>query len=257
MKMSYKKYIAIAVLLLTIPMVVMATDDEKKRAIDVGFHTGMDIGAAVPYPISRLSDGSYKFTAVPKLSPVLGVSFTHNINNSFSWSVEATYKTVGIDAQTWVSNQRFTIEYNPVTYQYFTGTADAIMNFSMLEAPVFIRYSTKNQKNTVMLGGYYAWIVKGHFLTTAKKGTLTSEPLEDDYPLTTGELVSAPVDMPLDEYLGNWDVGWIVGYERPIVKDIYFGARFIMGVHDIFKTKCLEYEMWHMRGGIVLSWKPF
>ena len=255
--MSYMKNITIAVLLLFITTTVMATDEGKKKLFDFGVHTGLDIGAAVPYPISRLSDGSYKFTAVPKLSPALGISLTHNINNSFSWSVEATYKTVGIDAQTWVKDQRFTIEYDPLTYQYFTGTADAIMSFSMLEAPLFIRYSTKNQKNTFMLGGYYSWIVKGHFLTTAKKGTLTSEPLEDDYPLTSGEIVTAPVEMPLDDYLGNWDVGWIIGYERPITKEIFFGARFIMGVHDIFKTKCLEYEMWHMRGGIVLSWKPF
>lgn len=249
--------IAFVVLLSSIFVSGYAQDKRQKSPFDIGVHLGLDLGAAVPWPISRLSDGSYKFSAVPKISPAIGASLSYNITDNFTLSVESTYKTVGIDASTWVKNQRFTIDYDPVTYQYFTGTADAYMSFSMLEVPLFVKYNFNDNKNTVMIGGYYSWIIKGRFETIAKKGTLTEEPLDDDYNLTPGEIVYEPVSMLLDDYLGHWDSGWMIGYERRVFNEVYFGARFMMGLHDIFKTKCLEYEMWHMRGCFSVAWRPF
>lgn len=235
------------------------TDDEadKLSPFIFGVHMGLDIGAAVPWPVSRLSDGSYKFSAVPKLYPALGLSGTFIIDDHFSLSVEGTYKTVAIDAATWVENQRFTIDQATSTYQYFTGTADALMSFSMLEFPLYCKYTFNNGKHGIFVGGYYSRVFKGRFESIAKKGTLTEEPLSDDYSLTSGEIVNTPVSMVMDEYLGVWDAGWLIGYEHKLFKEISIGARFMMGLQDIFETKCLEYEMWHMRGSFVISWHPF
>ena len=239
---------------------INADDSSVPEKFILGIHTGLDLGAAVPWPVTRLADGSYKFSATPKISPQLGISYTMIFSRRLSASVEVTYKTVAIDANTWVKNQRFTIDSNPEhpKYQYFTGTADALMSFSMIEVPLYLRYTFKRDRNRIILGGYYSYILKGRFNTIAKKGVLNPDfPLEDDTQLDEGSIVTAPVGMQMDDKLGHWDIGMVVGYERKILNRLNFGARFMMGFKDIFDEKCLEYAMWHMRGSFVLSWELF
>lgn len=48
-----------------------------------------------------------KMSAVPKLSPSLGLSFTAHMPYRLSLTAELTYKQVGIDAEAWVSGQQF------------------------------------------------------------------------------------------------------------------------------------------------------
>src|SRR5699024_1832880 len=98
-----------------------------------GVHVGVDIGAAAPWPPAHMRAGAMKMSAVPKLNPSLGVSFTGHLARRWSLTAELTYKQVGIDAEAWVSGQQFRMP-NPDGEDFITrfrGTANVVMNFSM------------------------------------------------------------------------------------------------------------------------------
>ena len=85
---------------------VKRTDSWLQRALRqrggryaFGVHAGIDLGGAVPWPPANLRADAMKMSAVPKLNPSLGLSFTAFLPKRFSLSAELTYKQVGIDAE--------------------------------------------------------------------------------------------------------------------------------------------------------------
>lgn len=225
-----------------------------------GVHVGIDIGGAVPWPPSNLSSGDMKMSAVPKLNASLGMSFTAPISKRFTVTAEATYKQVGIDADAWVSGQKFRVP-NPDgadLMTQFRGTANVVMDFTMLEFPVYVGFSFRGGRDRIYLGAYYSYVFSSHFNTTPLKGLVENpnNPSEPPIMITPDNPVPSDVMPVFDNYLGKWDGGMLLGYEWQIVPRIKMTARISMGFKDIFRTgsNYLDYKMLHMRGTVALSY---
>lgn len=226
----------------------------------LGVHVGIDIGGAVPWPPSNLSSGDMKMSAVPKLNASLGMSFTAPISKRFTVTAEATYKQVGIDADAWVSGQKFRVP-NPDgadLMTQFRGTANVVMDFTMLEFPVYVGFSFRGGRDRIYLGAYYSYVFSSHFNTTPLKGLVENpnNPSEPPIMITPDNPVPSDVMPVFDNYLGKWDGGMLLGYEWQIVPRIKMTARISMGFKDIFRTgsNYLDYKMLHMRGTVALSY---
>ena len=221
----------------------------------VGVHSGIDIGGAVPWPPGKIG-GQSKMKAVPHLTPALGLSWTTIYTQQWSASLEATYKTVSLDATAWVTDQMFK-DVESGLIKHFRGTTDITMGFSMIEVPLYLRYTFRDGNNRVMLGGYYSYVIKGKFRANPLKGTLTSDPSSNDPndydPVAPGD----QVEQDFSDYLSKWDAGVILGYERALFPRVTLSGRFMMGFKDIFRrdSKYLDYKMLHMRGTLVLSYQ--
>lgn len=236
----------------------------------LGVHVGMDIGGAAPWPPANMRSDEMKMSAVPKLNPSLGLSFTAHLPNRFSLSGEITYKQVGIDAEAWVSGQQFRIpgaDGNDLITR-FRGTAHVVMDFTMLEIPIYVGYSFRGGRDRIYLGAYYSYILKSNFNTTPLKG-LVENPNNPSAPpimVTPDNPVPSDVLPVFNNYLGNWDAGMLFGYEWQVLPRLKMTARFSMGFKDIFRkgSNYLEYKMLNMRGTIAVSYaflryndKPF
>lgn len=226
----------------------------QENKFDFGIHVGLDLGAAVPWPLADAIGGDDKMNATPQITPGLGFSGELHFAKRWSATVEATYKTVGLDASiiTLKSGQKFKDEGLDVI---FYGKAKTTMSFTMLEAPFYLKFKV-NENNRIFLGGYYAYIVNGKFEATAISGRIEhpNEPenIEVVYP-------DDPLYQDFGPNLRSWDVGWLVGYERKIANRLTLSGRFSMGLKDIFKTNenYLEYKMLNMRGTLMLSYRFF
>ncbi len=268
-----RKYIAAVIVIILAASSAQAQDktaEDKQRRRDAankawqssakyafGIHTGLDIGAAAPYPLNGMGPNA-KMSAVPKLNPQLGVSVTSYPLHRITATLEVTYKQVGIDAEAWVEGQQFTLPGNPPTTTRFRGTAAVSMQFSMLEIPLYIGYSFGDGRNKVFIGGYYSHIFKSHFNTTPLKGMVENPDDPSAPPVLVDEDNPVPGGaMPeFNKYLGKWDAGMLVGYQWQIFPRIDLSARFSMGFKDIFKkgNNYLEYKMLHLRGSITVSY---
>ncbi len=228
---------------------------KNQRHWHIGIHTGLDIGGAVPWPLNKAIGDGDKMNATPNLSPAIGLSLHRDLN--FCWSIvaEATYKTIALDAEiiTLTKGQRFKDD-NQLDVLFF-GRAETSMSFSQLEFPVYLKYKI-SERNRVFLGGYYSHIFTGssRFDATALDGRLQNPDDETDITIVNP---SDPAYQNFNENLDNWDVGFLVGYERKVLKRFTLSGRFSAGFKDIFKPgeNYLAYSMWNMRGTITLSYR--
>ena len=256
--------IALCALLATATVCAQAQDavkikKPKKELINFAFgvHTGFDLGAAVPWPPGQAIGGGSKMSAVPHLTPAIGISYTTLFDRHWSLTAEATYKTVALDAKTWQSSQIFhdTDDAGNPTLLEFRGTASAKMSFTMLEIPLFVRYTFSRENNRILLGGYYSRVFSATFDTSPYKGTLTNMHTGEVEPIYPDE----PYTQDFNSELDNWDAGVLIGYERRLAPRIMLSGRFMMGFKDIFKpgTGYFDYNMLHMRGTVTLSYYFF
>jgi hypothetical protein len=180
----------------------------------------------------------------------LGAKFSFPFYGQFSLGAEITYKTVAMNADARVENQKFD---DGGSIQYFSGTAEMNMSFTMLECPLYAKYRFGHSSHTLLVGGYYAYVMSRKFETIAKKGYIGSLP----------DVVDSPVDedyiFSFSESMRNWDVGIIVGYELQVISRVHLGLRVMMGCADIFKPtdRYFEYNMYPMRGSVTLSYSLF
>jgi hypothetical protein len=213
----------------------------------------LDIGGAVPWPLSKAVGGGDKINVTPRLSPVLGLSGELVLHSCWSVAVEATYKTVAMDAEiiTLRQGQRFK-DKDDLDVLFF-GRAGTSMSFTQLEMPLYLKYKI-SERNRVFLGGYYSRIFSGKFEATAFDGRMQNP---DD---PTDIVIVRPSDPAYQNFSNNlekWDIGFLLGYERLIFKRITMTGRFSTGFKDIFKPNenYLDYSMWNMRGTVTLSYR--
>ncbi len=228
---------------------------QSESPIRFGAHLGIDLGAAIPWPVSDAIGTGDKMSAVPKVTPAIGAWFGYRVSDRWSVNVEATYKTVGMDATivSLTKGQQFNQDGEKVL---FRGKATTIMSFTMLEVPLYARFKI-DSKNAVMLGGYFSYLVSGTFEARAIQGTVVNAATPDvlPSPVEEGDLPTQYFDSNLDTF----DLGWTVGYERKITDRINASARFTMGLKDIFKPgeNYLDYGMVHMRGTVTVGYRIF
>ncbi|MCL2726980.1 MAG: PorT family protein [Bacteroidales bacterium] len=206
---------------------------------------GTDIGGVVPVPFSA---GGSKINAYPRLSPSIGVAVGYTYQYRWNLGAELTYKRIAMDADARVTNQKFKGE-NAV--QYFTGTAEMAMSFTLLEVPLYVTYMFgTNRQHGVMLGGYFGYNLSSKYMTTARKGF--TGPGAD----VVESIINDPMIMDFSSTLDKWDAGLLIGYQARIVNRVHLGLRVLVGCRDIFipDTDFFEYKMIPMRGAIVLNY---
>ena len=226
---------------------IKKTDDVDYR-FALGVQLGTDIGGAVPFPFKYIPE---TFNPYPKLNLSLGAKLSFPITSQWSLGTEFTYKTITMNADARVENQRY---QDKDLVQYFSGSAEMHMDFTMLEIPVYTKYTLRNGKDRLLLGPYFAWVMKSSFVIDPKKG----------YIGTTGPDKGLKMDVPaLNEcwrtapYL--YDGRILMGYERKLSTRFELGLRFSWGFKDIFKSnnQYFDYSMLHMRGTVVISYNLF
>lgn len=110
---------------------------------------GTDLGGAVPIPFNAV--GGY-FNAYPKLNATLGARFFLNLHPRWSVGANLNYKTIAMDADARVTNQKFKGEN---TVQYFTGTSEMSMSFTLLEIPLYAEFLLGSKKqHGIQLGSF-------------------------------------------------------------------------------------------------------
>ncbi|MGL4364492.1 MAG: outer membrane beta-barrel protein [Bacteroidales bacterium] len=231
-----------------------STSLEQHKKFDIGVHTGLDIGGAVPFPLSTAIGGDDKMDAIPGLTPSVGLSGRYRITDRWSLTLEGTYKTVSLTANivTLSTGQQFIIEGNKAI---FKGKASTDMRFTMFEIPLYAQFSI-TENNRVLLGSYCTYIVNGRFTASALQGILENPEDPNDIAVISPE---APQNQNFSSNLSKWDTGVILGYEYGITKRFNLSGRIIVGVKDIFKKgeNYLAYSMLHMRGTVVVSFRLF
>lgn len=216
----------------------------------LGVQLGTDIGGAIPFPFSNVPS---PFNPYPQLYPSLGAKLTFPITKHWSLGAEITYKKVAIDADARIENQRFNDEKNDVIAR-FTGSAEMGMDFTMLEIPLYAKYTFRNQKDRLLFGGYFAYVMKGKFNIRVNEGYMMT-----DEGVYNGAIEDDPLDINFGNILDNWDAGLVLGYERKLFSRIEIGLRVSCGMKDIFKpdNQYFDYKMLHMRGTLEISYNLF
>lgn len=223
---------------------------DKGRRWAIGVQLGTDIGGAVPYPTKFIPS---TFNPYPQLGVSVGVRGSWSYNQRWSVHFEATYKQVRMNADARVNDQRSLIDGKK---QYYSGTAEMSMGFTMIELPLYAKMALSDKYNDfIILGGYYAYNLDQKFITTATSGYVGSEPGMVEGVVTPDD----PMIMDFSGDLGNHDAGIIVGYERRIWDRANLGIRMMVGLKDIFmkEDKILNYKMLQMRGVVTLEYDLF
>lgn len=229
---------------------VQIPPDQIEYHFALGVQLGTDIGGAIPFPFNNIPN---PFNPYPRLSPSLGAKLTFPITARWGLGAELTYKKIAIDADARIKNQRFNDEKNDVIAR-FTGSAEMSMDFTMLEVPLYAKYTFRNQKDRLLFGGYFSWLLKGKFTIDVNKGYMM-----DDDGVYNGAIEGDPLKINFNNILDNWDAGILLGYERKLFTRVGIGLRVSCGMKDIFKrnNQYFDYKMLHMRGTLVLSYNLF
>lgn len=228
----------------------VAPDTTVEYRFALGVQLGTDIGGAIPFPFSNVPN---PFNPYPRLSPSLGAKLTFPVTPRWGIGAEITYKKVAIDADARIENQRFNDEKNDVIAR-FTGSAEMSMDFTMLEIPLYAKYTFRNQKDRILFGGYFSYIMKGKFNIDVTKGYMMT-----DEGVYNGAIDNEPLHIDFASLLDNWDAGILLGYERKLFSRVEIGLRVSCGMKDIFKpdNQYFDYKMLHMRGTLEISYNLF
>lgn len=216
----------------------------------MGVQLGTDIGGAIPFPFRHVPS---PFNPYPRLYPSLGMKLTFPLTSRWRMGAELTYKKEAIDADARIRNQRFHDVKNGVTAR-FTGSTEMEMDFTMLEVPLYAKYTFRNQKDRLLFGGYFAYVMKGKLDVQVDKGFMMT-----DEGVYNGAIAEDPLNINFGDLLDDWDAGMVLGYERRLFPRIEIGLRVNCGMKDIFKrnNQYFDYKMLHMRGTLALSYNLF
>lgn len=235
---------------------LQAQAGEKKQKPDVwygkwpmlGLRVGTDIGAALPFPFKYIPS---EFAPAIKPKLTFGGEVIVPVSKRFSVCVEVNYKTLAVDAEAYVEDQRFRHE-SLASDMYFTGMADMNMSFTMIEFPVYAEYAFSGGRNRLILGGYYSINKEQNFDVIAKKGFLRTEPDSEDL-----NPLSSDLEMTFSEELDSWDAGVTFGYERRIVENLSVNGKVHVGLKSIFTPDfdMLDYKMYQMRLAVGITYE--
>ena len=209
---------------------------------------GTDIGGAVPIPFDA---GGMQINAFPRITPSIGIALSYTYLYRWNVGVELTYKRIAMDADVRVTNQKFKGEG---MVQYFTGTAEMKMSFTLLEVPLYVKYMFGgNRQHGMMLGGYFAYNLRPSFMTIAQKG------FNGPQPNVVESVITEPMRMDFSATLDKWDAGILLGYQTRILNRVHFGLRALAALKEIFlpDSDFFDYKMYPMRGAIVLNYDLF
>ena len=185
------------------------SDDRVEYRFALGVQLGTDIGGAIPFPFSNVPD---VFNPYPKLSPSIGAKLTFPVTRKWTLGAEVTYKKVAIDADARIDNQRFHDDKNNIISR-FCGSAEMSMDFTMLEIPLYFKYTFKNQKDRILAGLYGAWIIDAKFRNTVTKGYMMTDDKVYNGSIDPGN----PLYINFGNLLDSWDMGFYCWIRTSII----------------------------------------
>ncbi|MDR1414906.1 MAG: PorT family protein [Odoribacteraceae bacterium] len=217
---------------------------QQHPPVVAGIQIGTDIGGAIPFPFKHLPE---RYNPYPHLTLSLGGRVGVPLTATWSLGMEITYKTISLNADARVKNQKF---QDGAAIQYFTGSANMQQRFTIVEFPVYAKYNLPGG-NRLLAGIYNGWTLDGLFRVEPLKGFTGAK--ADWFDAVMDENMD---EMRFDDATGSWDIGLLFGYERQIFPRLDLGIRFSCGFKDIFKSgqKYFDYSMIHMRGSVVLAY---
>lgn len=210
---------------------------------------GVDLGGAVPYPFSDIPKGA-KFT--PKPNPNIGLGITYRLSDKWALGLEASYHVLSFSAKADVRSQPFYFD-NHVDVLYFSGETSTDVRLQFLEFPLIAKY-TISTRWSVEPGVYYSRILNGAFKTKGINGVLSDDKsITDTAPLPG----AANTSYNFNDFIDNWDAGFLVGFRYKLKQNICLWSRLQVGFKSIFVKEFdnIEYEMYQVRlnAGISVS----
>jgi len=208
---------------------------------------GVDMGGAVPFPLSDIPDGS---KGTPKLTPSLGIGFGRCLSERWNLGVEINYHVLSFSAAADVRSQPFYSD-DHLTTMYFTGPTKTDAEFRFVEFPLVAMYAI-NSTWSITPGVYYSRILEGTFNTSGINGVTSIDKNITDNAALPG--IANP-KYSFDEYLDNWDVGMLLGFRYNLTQKVCFWGRMQAGFKSIFIKEFdnIEYEMYQMRVNVGAS----
>lgn len=202
---------------------------------------GIDMGGAVPFPLSDIPDGA---KGTPKLLPNIGLGYEYHVLNKISVGIECNYHTLAFSSKADVRSQPFYSD-NRQNILYFSGKTSADVELRFLEFPLVLNY-TINPNFTLEAGTYYSRILDGSFNTKGTDGILSDNKAITDTASLPG---IANTSYNFNDNLDKWDAGLLIGYRYNLNHKIFFWSRLQVGFKSIFvkEFENIDYEMYQVR----------
>jgi hypothetical protein len=248
-------------ILLILPFIQLKSQEEEIPIIEirsisnpykfaVGVSVGTDIGGAIPFPVSNVP-GTIR--AYPDINVSLGGKITVPVTEHWLLGAEVTYKKISLDAKARVENQKVNKDN---VLQYFTGTAQMSMSFTMLEVPLLVKYNIGSSGHRVLGGPFFSYYLNAKFITLPKKGFTGDEPDKIEGDGITGD---GGVAFDFTPNLGKWNMGMLIGYEYEFINRFHIGLRIAMSFKDIFDSEVqyFDYKMLPLYGTVLISYDLF
>jgi long-subunit fatty acid transport protein len=233
-----KKLVVLA--LFCVPVTMMAQD--KKWSLNPIL--GMDLGGAVPFPLSDIPHGS---KGTPKLSPNIGIGTGYQLTDKWAIDAEVSYHILAFSASADVISQPFYSDDHTTTL-YFSGHTKADVELRFVEFPLAASYAI-NSTWTVSSGVYYSSILEGSFNTEGTNGVISPDKNITDNATLPG---IANTTYNFDENLDNWDTGLLLGCRYGLSHKVAIRTRMQFGFKSIFKKNFsnIDYDMYQVRADV-------
>ena len=202
---------------------------------------GIDMGGAVPFPLSDIPDGS---KGTPSLSPNVGLGFSYGFMEKWDVRIEVNYRILGFTAWADVRSQPFYFD-NQVDVIYFSGETKTNVELRFVEFPLVFNYQAG--KNWGLLFGlYYSRILEGTFETEGDNGVISPNKDVTDNAQLPG---IASTSYNFNDKLDKYDAGVFFGYIHKAGSRFGFRGRLFIGLKSIFVEEFdnIDYEMYQVR----------
>ncbi|HPT12816.1 MAG TPA: outer membrane beta-barrel protein [Bacteroidales bacterium] len=205
---------------------------------------GMDLGGAVPFPLSDIPHGS---KGTPRLSPNIGIGTGFQLSDKWAIEAEVSYHILSFSASADVRSQPFYSDDHTTTL-YFSGHTKTDVELRFVQFPITAVY-TINSTWTLTSGFYYSSILEGSFNTKGTKGVTS-----DDKSITDNASLPgiATATYSFDDNLDKWDAGLLLGCHYRLSPKVAIRTRMHFGFKSIFKKDFtnIDYEMYQVRADV-------
>jgi hypothetical protein len=211
---------------------------------------GIDIGVALPFPLSDIPEGA---GGTPKVNVLFGAGFEYNLHPDWSLALEINYHNLEFLAKALVISQE--VYFDSGQMLYFSGDTKTDIELKQVEFPLLSRWNA-GENSSFLFGIYYSRILRGYSVTQGSDGVLSANKEDTDNAVLPG---AANVNWDYSRDLDTYDYGVLLGYQYNLNNRLFFWTRFHVGFKSIFQKdfEIVKYEMYQLRLNIGASYAIF
>lgn len=229
----------------------LTTISAQDRRINFYPNIAVDLGGAIPFPLSDIPDGA---GGTPQPYPSLGIGSQYIINDKWQLGFEVNYHLIAFSSKADVVSQAFF--FDDGSAQYYTGKTEADVELRFIEFPFIAFYQLKEGRR-FLFGIYYSRILEGRFDTKGINGIYSP-----DKEITDNATLPGPeytIEYSFNQHLDQYDYGVLIGYRYKINPRFYLWGRLNVGFKSIFEKNFenIEYEMYQVRLNLGISYLLF